>query len=293
MTFLPILPGTLESDIARGSQWLRRALEASGQARFVLGLSGGLDSAVTALWACRAVGADRVTLVAMPYGLLAPSRFSPSTPDSLVDAEAVASLVPGAAFHALDIAPTVDAEAESTGLAGELEATPTDPMLRVCLGNIKARVRAVRLRYLGNRDAGLVLGTENRSEHWLGYFTLGGDEESALEVLSEYSKTEVRLLADCLGVPRSIRAKQPSADLWHGQSDEGELGFTYAMADQVLGAWDWTDPATEAPAETTALAMGVPPEVIRRVIAQVRRTDFKRAPKPVFPRASAPDVIDL
>ena len=158
-------------ELTAGNAWLLEQLEAARLERFVIGLSGGVDSAVCATWATRAVEAARVTVVAMPYGLLSPSRFPSSARESLVHARVVASSLPGIDYRELDIAPTVDAEAQSTGLADELERSPNDDALRLAFANVKARVRAVRLRYFANRLRGLLLGTENKTEHYLGYFT--------------------------------------------------------------------------------------------------------------------------
>ena len=273
-------PEDVLRELAAGSTWLMKQLETAQLERVVIGLSGGIDSAVSATWAARALGAARVTAVAMPYGLLRASRFPPSAPTSLEHARVVASSLDGIDYRELDIAPTVDAEVEATGLADDLGVAPQDDRLRLALANVKARVRAVRLRYFSNRLHGLVLGTENKTEHYLGYFTIGGDEESDLELLGNYLKSEVVSLAHALTVPRAIIEKPPSADLWTGQTDEGELGFTYAEADHVLHL---SDCETELSPEAAARC-AVGPEVAERVLSRVRATTFKRAAKPVFPR---------
>ena len=267
----------LDRVLHEGAAWLDAQLAASRQRCFVIGLSGGIDRAVTALWAARAVGPSRLILASLPYGLRALSRFPASHPDSLIDARAVAARVPDARFYVFDIAAAVDAIAEGTGLATALEGTPDDATLRRDLGNIKARIRAVHLRYLANRHEGLVLGTENRTEHLLGYFTIGGDEESDLELLSPFFKREVRALARELGVPRAVLDKAPSADLFVGQSDEAELGYTYDAADAVLAL-------TEGDSSRRALALqaGLPVDVVDRVLGRVAATAFKRQRKPEF-----------
>lgn len=269
-----------ERELDAGAAWLRAQLAAAGRRRVVLGLSGGIDSAVAALWAARALGPEAITAVAMPYGLLAPATFASSTEASLGDARRVAARLPGVDYRELDIAATVDTEAMTTGLATELEDAPESALLRLSFANLKARVRAVRLRYFANRLDALLLGTENKSEHYLGYFTIGGDEESDLELLSHYFKAEVRQLAVVLGAPREIVDKAPSADLWSGQTDESELGFTYRDADHVLRL---TGGAPELSTEAAAQCR-VDPAVAARVLERVRATAFKRAPKPVFPR---------
>ncbi|MES2178482.1 MAG: NAD(+) synthase [Gemmatimonadota bacterium] len=267
-----------ESELAAGSAWLRDQLRAAGLSRVVLGLSGGIDSAVVATWAVQALGPMHVTCVAMPYGLLADSLFPPSSPSSLEHARLVAARFSAVDYRELDIAPTVDAEAASNGLVVDLRFSPSDEQLRLALANIKARIRAVRLRYFANRLGALLLGTENKTEHYLGYFTIGGDEESDLELIGNYFKAEVVQLAQALSVPHEVATKAPSADLWAGQSDEDELGFSYSDADRVLCLGGHTG---ALPDEIRA-GCSVADAAISNVLARVRATAFKRAQKPVF-----------
>lgn len=281
MDSLTIPPLNEITEINAGSAWLREQLEHAGHDRVVIGLSGGIDSAVTAMWAGRALGSEALILVSMPYGLLAPSKFEASTLDSLAHARRVSSLLTGADYRELDIAPTVDVEADATGLAADLQRSAADIGARSALGNLKARIRAVRLRYFANRMQALLLGTENKTEHYLGYFTIGGDEESDLELLGNYLKAEVMQLARALGVPREVIDKAPSADLWSGQTDEEELGFTYRDADHVLHI---TGCGPELTAHAAVrCATGV--DTTNRVLSRIRATEFKRAAKPVYPRA--------
>ena len=275
------LPGfDVRAELAAGSRWLSERLRSTGLSRLVIGLSGGIDSAVTATWAARALGNEALILVAMPYGLLAPGSFAASARDSLTHARLVAAQLPGVDYRELDIALTVDAEAETNGLAADLRGAPNEPRLQSALANVKARVRAVRLRYFANRHDALLLGTENKTEHYLGYFTISGDEESDVELLGNYLKSEVGQLASTLGVPREIIEKRPSADLWTGQTDEGELGFTYRDADHVLHV---TGGRAVLPSDAAARC-AADIDTVHRVLSRVRATDFKRVPKPVFPR---------
>lgn len=267
----------LASVLRQGAAWLDAQLASSRQNCLVVGLSGGIDSAVTALWAASGVGQSRIMLASLPYGLRASPRFPASHPGSVSDALAVAARVSDARLELFDIAPAVDAIAEGTGLAGELLAAPEDRDLHRDLGNLKARVRAVHLRYLANRHRGLVLGTENRTEHLLGYFTIGGDEESDLEILSPFLKRDVRALARELGVPQSVLDKAPSADLFEGQTDEAELGYTYVDADAVLALTDG-----ERSRRDTAIEAGISAEMVDRVLDRVEATGFKRRAKPEF-----------
>lgn len=197
-------------------EFIRATVAAAGLERLVLGLSGGIDSAVAAGLAVRALGADKVLGVMMPY--------TSSSPESVTDAEAVAETL-GMTTEKVSIAAMADAY---------LADIPEDALLR--RGNIMARCRMVVLYDRSARDAALVLGTGNRTEALLGYTTVYGDNACALNPLGHLYKTEVRLLSAWLGLPDSVLTKAPSADLWAGQSDEDELGFTYAQADELLHA---------------------------------------------------------
>jgi NAD+ synthetase len=161
--------------------------------------------------------------------------------------------------------------------------TITSPENAPLLGNLKARARADVLRCLANQYRALICGTENATEHELGYFTIAGDEESDLEVLSPFLKTHVRVLARALGVPQAILDKAPSADLWSGQTDEGEFGFTYEQADAVLWAARQRHglDATRA-GDELARASGLPTDVVHRVLDRHAATAYKRAPKPNY-----------
>lgn len=269
-----------KNEIHAGKRWLRRYLDESGQERFIVGLSGGIDSAVVAYWAIEAVGGERVSLINMPYGLLGPCLFDRSDWDSIECARLISKKVPShTEFRQIDISPTVDSEAESVGLAAIIEQYPEREDLKICLANIKARTRAMRLRYFANLNNGLVLGTENRSEYWLGYFTIGGDEESDVEVLGNFYKTEVYKIAEELGVPDKIINRPPSADLWEGQTDEKELGFSYEQADPIIAAF-----VGEAPKE---ILVHSDHDIVESVSDRINNTEFKRQGKPCFRRHSS------
>jgi NAD+ synthase len=126
------------------------------------------------------------------------------------------------------------------------------------------------------RDRSLVLGTGNRTEWLLGYTTLHGDAACGLNPIGQLYKTEVRLLADHLGLPREVLAKRPSADLWEGQADEDELGFSYADADRLLHHL-----VDEKLAPRQLASLGFAPELVERVTARLRAMAFKRGMPPV------------
>lgn len=255
------LPPELDFDHGRATDeilaFLRRRLDAASLATYVLGLSGGVDSACAAALAARAVGPERLVTVKMP------SRTS--SPESRLDAEAVEEAlgVPPAQRVLVEIGPMVDGWHRAVG-----DAEPT-PLRR---GNVAARSRMIVLWDLAARQRGIVLGTENRTEGLLGYFTIYGDAGSAVEPIAGLYKTQVWSLSRHLGVPRQVVEKPPTADLWVGQTDEDELGARYADADRVLY---WTIDRRLAP-DDVAERTGLAADVVRRVLARYRVSQFKR-----------------
>ena len=194
--------------------FIRDSIAKAGMSRAVIGLSGGIDSAVSAYLSAEALGADNVLALRMPY--------KTSSASSMNDAEAVIESL-GLPHQTLPI----------TDMADPLiERFPGMSNLR--RGNIMARSRMITLYDQSMAWGGLVMGTSNKTEFLLGYSTIYGDSGVALHPIADLYKYQVRQLATCLGVPRSIIDKPPSADLWVGQTDEDELGFTYDEADQVL-----------------------------------------------------------
>jgi NAD+ synthase len=252
----------------RCAAFVRETLAAAGKRRLVVGLSGGIDSAVAAGLAVRAVGADRITGLLLPYATSAEA--------SRTDAETVAGSL-GLAAETVEITPMADAF-----LAGAPDA---DPVRR---GNVMARCRMVVLYDRSAAEDALVLGTGNRTEALLGYTTLHGDAACALNPLGHLYKTEVRLLARWLDLPEVVLAKAPSADLWAGQTDEDELGVAYAEADEILHALvdDGLSPSRVA-------ARGHDPALVERLGARVAAMRFKRVPPPVavFPGRRDPDTL--
>ncbi len=194
--------------------FIRDSITKAGMSRAVVGLSGGIDSAVSAYLVARALGPENVLALRMPY------RSSPA--DSLSDAEAAIEAL-GLAHQTISITPMADAL---------IERFPEMSKLR--RGNIMARMRMITLYDQSMAWGGLVLGTSNKTEFLLGYSTIYGDSGVALHPIADLYKYQVRQLARYLGLPKSIIEKPPSADLWLGQTDEDELGFTYDQADQVL-----------------------------------------------------------
>jgi len=194
--------------------FLHDAVHKVGMQRVVLGLSGGVDSALVAYLAVEALGPGNVTAINMPY--------KTSNPQSATDAHDVARAI-GLHYQTCDITAQVDAY-----FAGEPEAS----VLR--RGNKMARERMSILYDQSAALGALVLGTSNKTELFLGYGTIFGDLASAINPIGDLYKSQVWDLARAIGVPQGIVDKHPSADLWQGQTDEEELGFTYSDVDELL-----------------------------------------------------------
>ncbi len=206
----------INTDIARKmlTSFIRDQITKAGMKRAVLGLSGGIDSALSAYLSVEALGAENVLAVRMPY--------KTSNPASLNDA--------GLVIESLGI-PHLDIPI--TDMADPLIDRFPD-MTNLRKGNIMARLRMVTLYDQSVAFGGLVMGTSNKTEFLLGYSTIYGDSGVALHPLADLYKAQIRQLSRALGVPQPIIDKAPSADLWEGQTDEGELGYTYNTVDQVL-----------------------------------------------------------
>jgi len=207
---------TINTDLARRILvlFLRDAVSKAGFERAVIGLSGGLDSALAACLIAEALGPENVLALRMPYR--ASSQASLDDAQAVIDALNVRS-------DTVDITPMVDPL---------LERFPN--ATRVRQGNIMARMRMIVLYDQSAAFDALVIGTSNKTEFLLGYTTIYGDNAAAVQPIADLYKTQVRQLARALGLPRQVIEKAPSADLWAGQTDESDLGFTYEQADQLL-----------------------------------------------------------
>ncbi len=241
--------------------FIRNEVRKVGVERVVVGLSGGVDSSLAAFLAAEALGPANVLGIRMPYRA--------SSRESLEHAELVAGAT-GIAVKTVEITPQIDAY-----FAAFPDATP----LR--RGNKMARERMTILYDHSASWHALVLGTSNKTELLLGYGTLHGDMASALNPIGDLYKTQVWALSEHVGVPAPIVQKQPSADLWHGQTDEHELGFEYREVDRLL--YLMVDERWE---EEDLLAAGFAPEFLARVRGMVQRSQFKRR-LPVIAKISA------
>ena len=244
--------------------FIRGQMTQTGFERIVVGLSGGVDSATVAFLCARAVGADNVLAVRMPYR----TSSEASETDALRVVEAL-----GCRTERVDITPMVDPmlarmDDPSQPAAGDV--------LNVRRGNVMARQRMIVVYDRSAAFDGLVAGTSNKTEALLGYGTLHGDMAAAFAPIGDLYKTQLRAVATELGVPREILDKPPSADLWPGQTDEGELGRSYDLLDRTLFALvdrRWT--------VDRCVRSGLDRSLVEWVAARVARMEFKRQQPPV------------
>jgi NAD+ synthase len=229
-------------------QMIRYEYWGSGATGIVIGLSGGVDSAVAAGFCCRAVGAEKV------LGL-----FMPSSVSSREDEQDVADFCRtfGMFHRIVSIEPM---------LAG-FKSLPGFKESQYLNGNLMARIRMTVLYYQANADNRLVCGTSNRSEYMLGYCTKFGDNAADIQPIVHLYKTEIYEVAEEMGISESIIKKPPSAGLWEGQSDEGELGLTYAEIDSGLAALEKNNGKPATPTE-------------EKILARVKQSAHKRLPAP-------------
>ena len=244
--------------------WLRERVHGAGARGMVVGLSGGVDSAVVA----------RVAQMAVPDGLMTVMMPAHSDPRDAEDARLVAETF-GLPVMTVDLSRAVDAllvqAQQALGTWPPDTVSGDEKATRLALANLKPRLRMTTLYYVANRLNYLVAGTGNRSEIAIGYYTKYGDGGVDLLPLGSLVKSEVRALARHLGVPARIIDKSPSAGLWLGQTDEGEMGFTYAeLEDYLRNGPDSLVPAT-----------------VMKIERLVRISEHKRHVPPVFDPADA------
>jgi NAD+ synthase len=238
------------------TRFIREELNKHGFKKGILGLSGGLDSAVCACLAARALGQRNVLGLIMPYG----DSFSAD----VRHAEKVGRFL-GIRTRAIDIAPQVDAY---------FAAQPTHS--RILRGNKMARERMSILYDYSAREKALILGTSNKTELLIGYGTIHGDMASGVNPLGDLYKTQVRQLARYLGVPGFILRKAPTAGLWSGQTDEQEIGLTYNELDEILE--NLVEKRKTFPDMVKA---GFKPATVRRIVEMIRNSEFKRKLPPI------------
>lgn len=233
--------------------FIKDEVRKAGFKKAIIGISGGIDSAVAAYLCSSALGAKNV------YGILMPYRTTGS--ECVKDAEMIAKET-GINRDFVDISPMIDSYFNDTSCGDKLRR-----------GNKMARERMSILYDLSVRHNALVIGTSNKSEILLGYGTIYGDTACAIMPLGDLYKTQVRKLAAFLGVPEPILKKVPSADLWPGQTDEGEMGFTYKEADEILCLM-----VDCGKSEQEIVASGFDGDLLKRVSGLVKKMEFKRRP---------------
>jgi NAD+ synthase len=256
--------------------FIRNQLRQAGFDRAIVGLSGGIDSALVAYLVSQAIRPELLMCVLMPYRT--------SSPESEEHGRLVVERL-GCASDLVDISPMVDGYFGSDGKpgAGGLDAVP----LR--RGNFMARQRMCVLYDRSVTWGGLVVGTGNKTESLIGYTTLFGDSACAFNPIGDLYKSQVRQVAAAIGVPDEIIRKAPSADLWPGQTDESEAGFSYPALDRLLF---WMIDKRRDDAEL--LAMGFDAATIDRVKRMVAVSEFKRQVPPVAklgPRTTGVDYL--
>lgn len=244
---------TINTDLARKilTGFIKSEITRVGFKRAVIGLSGGIDSALSCALAAEALGPENVLAVRMPY--------KASSPESLEHAQMVIEQfkVQGETIEITDI---VDA------------LIVRDPeMSKIRKGNIMARARMIVLYDQSEVFKGLVVGTGNKTEILLGYSTLWGDSASALNPIGDLYKAQVQQLARGLDIPAAIVDKPPSADLWAGQTDEDELGFTYEEVDKLLYLL-----VDQRYRPEECVEAGFDQSFVEKIVTRVRRNQFKR-----------------
>jgi NAD+ synthase len=271
----------IDTDVARRVivGFIRGQLEQAGFERAVLGLSGGIDSAVVAYLVAEAIGADRLLAVLMPYRT--------SSPTSRADAESVVADL-GCASDLVEITAMVDGYVGTDAMAGASgpEGLTASALRR---GNFAARMRMAVLYDRSVTWGGLVVGTGNKTELLIGYTTLFGDSACAFNPIGDLYKSQVRQLAVALGVPDAIVRKAPSADLWPGQTDEGEGGFSYPVLDRLLF---WRVDKRRSIDEMVAL--GYEAATVEQVDRMIAGSEFKRQVPPIAklgPRTAGVDYL--
>ena len=237
------------------TEFIYETVDRAGADGAVIGLSGGIDSTTTAHLAVEALGSAQV------HGLLMPSTVSDE--ENVSDAERVAMAL-GIPYDVFEIGPIVDAF---------LDTYPEGADDRLAAGNVRVRTRMVLDYFVANTEQMLVLGTGNRTEALVGYFTKWGDGAVDCHPIGHLYKQQVRQLARHLGVEEDLVTKTPTAGMWVGQTDEEELGIDYDMLDAILAL------AIDGPfsASSTARQLeGVEESEVARIVAMVERSAHKR-----------------
>jgi len=249
------IPSITSDDVNELKSFIKSTVTKAGAKGVVIGLSGGIDSAVATKLCADALGPENVLNVFMPSRVTPPEDYK---------ATSELSTLWGTEFRVVDVQPAVDA------LAAVLLSDAETPLER---GNISARCRMIVLYNLAKKRQYLVVGTSNQSEIMMGYFTKFGDGACDMTPLANLYKTEVRQIAALIGVPQPIIDKPPSAGLWEGQTDESDMGIKYEDLDKILYGMEQDRTDSQIAADT-----GLPKETISDIRRQVQSMEHKRLP---------------
>ena len=249
---------TINTELARKilTNFIKSEITRAGFSKAVVGLSGGIDSALSCVLATEALGSENVLAVRMPY-----------------KASSSASLE-----HAQMVIEQFKVQSETIEITDMVDPLiARDPnMSKMRKGNIMARMRMIVLYDQSEVFNGLVVGTSNKTEILLGYSTLWGDSASALNPIGDLYKAQVRQLSRALGIPAAIVDKAPSADLWADQTDEAELGFTYEDVDKLFYLL-----IDQRFSPKECVEAGFERDFVEKVVARVRSNQFKRMLPPI------------
>lgn len=234
-------------------EFIRKTVHNAGFSKLIVGLSGGLDSSVSLSLAVYALGTSNIYVGLFPYNEWGK--------EGLEEANLLIKQlkIPSNNINLIDIKPLVDLIIKADSTMDDLRK-----------GNIMVRLRMILLYDLAKKYKALVLGTENKTEYLLGYFTRFGDEASDIEPIRHLYKTQVRELAKYLDIPEKIIDKVPSAGMWKGQTDEGEFGFTYEQADQILYLY-----VDKKKSRKEIISCGFKEEVVDKVLKRLKNNEFK------------------
>ncbi len=238
--------------------FIQKEINRIGVKNAVIGLSGGIDSTVSAFLSAKALGSENLYCISLPY--------KTSSIDSREDAKFIASILK-CNFEVIDISPMVDAYINN--YAG-------NDISNVRKGNLMARMRMIVLYDKSAEYNAVVVGTGNKTEYLLGYTTIYGDNACAFNPIGDLYKTQIWEFAKYLNIPEKIINKKPSADLWQGQTDEGEMGFTYREVDKYL-----MEKVDKNRSKEELIQSGYSLEFIERVDAMIKRNEFKRNLPPI------------
>jgi NAD+ synthase len=268
----------LDKTIDELVSFIRATMASTGLSRLVVNLSGGIDSATSLSLAVKSLGPKDVFVLMQPYGNWHKEAIKRS--GSLL----TRLQIPNENVSEINIEPIVEAFTSTitSHYHGHINHGGGNNLIELRMGNIMARIRMIVLFDRTKALNALALGTENKTEHYLGYYTRFGDEASDIEPLRNLYKTEVYQVARHLGVPSETTEAAPTAGLWPGQTDEGEFGFTYQEADAVLHAMLDLNLTSEEMIER-----GLQKESIQKVNHWVKQMQFKHSlpyqpPEPIL-----------